>query len=101
MLTWGVMAALTAFVKTPMQFYLVRFGLGLAEAGFFPGIIVYLTHWFPVRDRTRALALFFVATPVAQIISPKISNALLTIGSDEIVNGVKVHHPAVLGLVGW
>src|SRR4051794_23346682 len=68
MLTWGIMAALTAIVKTPMQFYVVRFLLGLAEAGFFPGIVVFLTHWFPVRDRTRALAFFFVATPVAQVI---------------------------------
>ncbi len=83
------------------QFYSVRFLIGLAEAGFFPGIIVFLTHWFPVRDRTKALALFFVATPVAQIISPKISNALLRIGTDEVVNGVTVHHPEVLGLEGW
>ncbi len=101
MVTWGIMAALTAVVKTPMQFYVVRFGLGLAEAGFFPGIIVFLTHWFPKRDRTRALALFFVATPVAQIVSPKISNFLLRIGTDEMVNGVPVHHAEVLGLEGW
>src|SRR3954462_8392649 len=80
MVTWGIMAAMTALVKTPMQFYVVRFFLGLAEAGFFPGIIVYLTHWFPARDRTRALSWFFVATPIAQIASPKISNALLKIG---------------------
>lgn len=101
MITWGIMAALTAVVKTPMQFYVVRFCLGLAEAGFFPGIIVYLTHWFPARDRTRALAIFFVATPMAQIISPKISNALLRIGTDEVINGVPVHHPEWFGLEGW
>lgn len=101
MITWGIMAALTALVRTPMQFYIVRFLLGLAEAGFFPGIIVFLTHWFPGRDRTRALSLFFVATPVVQIISPKISNALLKIGTDEVINGVPVHHPAWLGFVGW
>lgn len=101
MLTWGVMAALTAAVKTPTHFYIVRFLLGLAEAGFFPGVIVYLTHWFTGRDRARALALFLVATPSAQILSPKISNALLRIGTDEIVNGVAVHHPEVLGLEGW
>jgi ACS family tartrate transporter-like MFS transporter len=93
MVTWGIMAAVTAFVKTPMQFYIVRFCLGLAEAGFFPGIIVYLTHWFPARDRTKALALFFVATPVAQIVSPKISNLLLKIGTEG--------HPSILGMVGW
>ena len=101
MITWGIMAALTAVVKTPSQFYLVRFLLGLAEAGFFPGVIVYLTHWFPSRDRARALACFFVATPIAQIVSPKISNVLLKIGTDEMINGVSVHHPELWGLEGW
>ena len=101
MITWGIMAALTALVKTPFQFYLVRFLLGLAEAGFFPGVIVYLTHWFPSRDRARALAYFFVATPIAQIVSPKISNVLLKIGTDEMINGVSVHHPELWGLEGW
>lgn len=101
MITWGIMAALTALVKTPGQFYVVRFLLGLAEAGFFPGVIVYLTHWFPSRDRARALAYFFVATPIAQLISPKISNALLKIGTDEMINGVPVHRPELLGLEGW
>ncbi len=76
------------------QFATVRFLLGLAEAGFFPGVIVYLTHWFPSRDRARALATFIIATPCAQIISPKISNALLAIGTD-------ADHPAILGMVGW
>ena len=101
MLTWGIMAALTALVKTPMQFYSVRFFLGLAEAGFFPGVIVYLTHWFTARDRTRAVAFFIVATPTAQLISPKITNLILPIGTDELVNGVLVHHPELLGLEGW
>jgi ACS family tartrate transporter-like MFS transporter len=101
MVTWGFAAALTAMVKTPAHFYGVRFLLGLAEAGFFPGVIVYLTHWFPGRDRTRALSWFLIATPIAQITSPKISNALLKIGTDEMVNGSLVHHPTVLGLAGW
>jgi MFS transporter, ACS family, tartrate transporter len=87
MITWGIMAALTALVKTPMQFYVVRFLLGLAEAGFFPGAIVVMTHWFTARDRGRALALFMIASPVAQMISPKISNALL--------------QSNYLGLSGW
>ena len=86
---------------TVFQFYQVRFLLGLMEAGFFPGIIVYLTHWFPSRDRAKALSYFLVATPFAQILSPKISNALLKIGTDEIVNGVPVHHPQLFGLAGW
>jgi ACS family tartrate transporter-like MFS transporter len=101
MVSWGLMAALTGFVRTPGQFYIVRFLLGLAEAGFFPGVIVYLTHWFPSRDRGRALALFLVATPVAQIISPHISFALLKIGTEEIVNGTLVRHAQVLGMQGW
>jgi ACS family tartrate transporter-like MFS transporter len=93
MISWGIMAALTAAVKTPMHFYTIRFLLGLAEAGFFPGVIVYLTHWFPSRDRARALAWFFVATPIAQIVSPKLSNELLKIGLDS--------RPPLLGMVGW
>ena len=101
MITWGIAAALTAAVKTPLQFYGVRFLLGLAEAGFFPGVIIYLTHWFPARDRARALSYFLIATPVAQITSPKISNALLKIGTDEISNGLTIHHPQLLGLQGW
>ena len=94
MVTWGLMAALTAAVTKPWHFYTVRFLLGLAEAGFFPGIIVYLTHWFPSRDRARVLATFLIATPFAQILSPKISNWLLSIGTDAA-------HPPVLGMVGW
>jgi len=101
MVTWGLMAALTAAVRVPWHFYGVRFLLGLAEAGFYPGVIVYLTHWFPSRDRARALAFFFVATPIAQIVSPKISGLLLKIGTDETIDGVLVHHPEVWGLEGW
>ena len=101
MVTWGIAAALTAAVRSPLQFYGVRFLLGLAEAGFFPGVIVYLTHWFPARDRTRALSCFLIATPIAQITSPKISNALLKIGTDEVSNGVTIHHAQLLGLQGW
>ncbi|MBX6314210.1 MAG: MFS transporter [Isosphaeraceae bacterium] len=93
MITWGIVAALTAAVKTPLQFYTVRFFLGLAEAGFFPGVIVYLTHWFPSRDRARALSWFLIATPIAQITSPKLSNYLLKIGIDG--------NPLVLGMTGW
>jgi ACS family tartrate transporter-like MFS transporter len=90
MVSWGLIAASTALVRTPSQFYLVRFLLGLAEAGFYPGIIVYLTHWFPIRDRARALSFFFMATPAAQVLNPKISNALLGIDRDPL-----------FGLAGW
>ncbi len=124
MVTWGIMAALTAFIGhhlgvstwfvgvwntafsaklgvTEFQFYAVRFLLGLAEAGFFPGVVVFLTHWFPARDRARALALFFMATPIAQIIGPITCSYLVKIGTDEVINGVKVHHDELLGLEGW
>ena len=84
-----------------MQFYLVSVPARAGRGGIYPGVIVYLTHWFPSRDRTRALAYFFVATPIAQMISPKLSNLLLSIGTDEVVNGVTVHHPEVWGLEGW
>jgi ACS family tartrate transporter-like MFS transporter len=101
MISWGIVAALTAAVKTDHQFYAVRFALGLAEAGFFPGVIVYLTHWFPKQDRARALAYFILAQPVAYLVSPRLSAPVLRIGTDSIVNGVPVHHPEVLGLEGW
>jgi MFS transporter, ACS family, tartrate transporter len=101
MVSWGIVAGLTAFVETPLQFYAVRFLLGVAEAGFFPGVIVYLTHWFPERDRAGALSWFFIATPVAQFVSPKLSYYLLRIGTTETFGDVTVQHPALLGLQGW
>jgi MFS transporter, ACS family, tartrate transporter len=106
MITWGIMAALTAFVRTPFQFYGVRFLLGLAEAGFFPGVIVYLTHWFTSRDRAKALAIFFVASPLAQIVSPLVNKWLLLIGVDaanlaQLNMAGATPVPAILGLVGW
>jgi ACS family tartrate transporter-like MFS transporter len=101
MISWGIVAGLTAIVKTPWQFYSFRFILGLAEAGFFPGVIVYLTHWFPSRDRSRALSWFLIGTPVAQAASPFLSYPILKIGTDQVVNGQTVHIPALLGLQGW
>lgn len=101
MISWGLLATLTAWVTTPTQFYISRFLLGLAEAGFFPGVIVFLTRWFLRQDRARAFALFLMATPVAQVISPLLCNPLLHIGMTETVDGVTVTHPAFLGLHGW
>jgi ACS family tartrate transporter-like MFS transporter len=101
MVTWGIIAALNAIVRTAGEFYLMRFLLGLAEAGFFPGVIVYLTHWFPERDRARALALIIIAAPIAQMINAPICGLLLNIGTTEIINGVTVVHPRLLGLTGW
>lgn len=101
MVTWGIMAALTAFVKTPTQFYIVRFLLGVAEAGFFPGVLVYLTHWFPTRDRARAISYFLVASPIAMMIGPAISQLFIDIGRTQLVDGVAVTNPNLLGLKGW
>jgi len=101
MITWGIVASLNAWVRTPAQFYTVRFFLGLAEAGFFPGVLVFLTHWFPVRDRAGAFALFLIATPIAQVISPLLCNPLLKIGMTEVIDGISVTHPLVMGLKGW
>jgi MFS transporter, ACS family, tartrate transporter len=98
--------SIVAWLKEPgrpfvLQFFSVRFLLGLAEAGFFPGVIVYLSHWFPARDRARALSWFFIATPVAQIVSPKISYFLLRIGTSETTGNVTVHYPVLWGMQGW
>jgi len=101
MISWGILATLTAWVQTPTQFYASRFLLGLAEAGFFPGVIVFLTRWFTRKDRARAFALFLMATPIAQVIGPLLCNPLLSIGTSEKVDGLTVVHPAVLGLHGW
>jgi ACS family tartrate transporter-like MFS transporter len=97
MITWGIIAALTAVVSQPWYFYLIRFLLGLGEAGFFPGVVVYLTHWFPAQSRARAFSLFMIATPVAQFISPKISYYILRMGTVE--NGV--YYRTLFNLRGW
>ncbi len=101
MVTWGIMAAATAFVTTPIQFYVVRFLLGVAEAGFFPGVIVYLTHWFPAKDRARAISYFLVASPIAMIIGPAVSQLFIDIGRTYVVDGVAMTNPDLLGLKGW
>jgi ACS family tartrate transporter-like MFS transporter len=77
LISWGLCTVWIGFVKTPGQFYLARFLLGLAEAGFFPGIIVYLTHWFIARDRARAMAGFIVAIPVSLALGAPASALLL------------------------
>jgi len=77
MVSWGLVTIGMAFVRTPHQFYTVRFLLGLAEAGFFPGIIVYLTHWFIYEDRAKAVAGFMAAIPLAYAVGSPISGLLL------------------------
>jgi ACS family tartrate transporter-like MFS transporter len=77
MISWGVVTIVTGFVHTAGQFYAARFFLGLAEASFFPGLIVYLTHWFSARDRCRAIACFYIAVPTASLIGSPIAGWLL------------------------
>ena len=80
MITWGVVASATAFVQGEISFYIVRFLLGIAEAGFFPGIILYLTYWFPRAQRARVVALFFLAVPLSSVLGAPISTLLIQNG---------------------
>ena len=75
--TWGLVAMLTGFVHTVQQLYIVRFLLGLAEAGYFPGIVLYLTYWFPQREQARAIALFLIGIPVTTILGAPVSGFIL------------------------
>lgn len=79
MISWGILSAAMAFVQGPKSFYAVRFLLGIAEAGFFPGIIFYLTCWFPSQHRARIIALFMIALPLSSVIGAPISTSLLGI----------------------
>lgn len=79
LITWGFVSAGTAFVQTPMQFYVARFLLGVAEAGFFPGIIVYFTHWFRSQDRARAMSGLILAVPFSLALGAPISGLLLDV----------------------
>jgi ACS family tartrate transporter-like MFS transporter len=88
MFTWGIVSTAMIFVDGAATFYLLRFLLGAAEAGFFPGIIFYLTQWFPGRERARAVGLFMTATALAGVIGAPISSALL-------------QFDGLFGLKGW
>src|SRR6516164_11178588 len=73
MISWGVVTILTGFVQSAGQFYAARFFLGLAEASFFPGMIVYLTHWFSSHDRCRAIACFYLAVPTGWLVGAPVA----------------------------
>ena len=88
MISWGVISAAMMFVRTAPAFYALRFLLGAAEAGFFPGVVYYLSHWYPEGQRARAIAAFMTAVPVSGVIGGPLSGALLTL------NGL-------FGLAGW
>jgi len=77
MITWGLLSAGMMFVQTPMQFYVLRFLLGVAEAGFYPGVIYYFSSWFPPCHRGRAVSRFFVASPLSSVVMGGISGWLL------------------------
>jgi ACS family tartrate transporter-like MFS transporter len=79
MITWGFLAGGMALVKGPHSFYAMRLLLGAAEAGFFPGVILYLSYWFPARYRARIVGMFMVAIPVSSFLGSPISAALLEI----------------------
>ena len=88
MITWGVISSAMAIVRTPAEFYALRFLLGVAEAGFFPGVIYYLSRWFPARERASAVSRFMTATAVSGIVGGPLSGALFTLDG-------------VSGLAGW
>src|SRR5271156_5950565 len=88
MITWGVLAIAMMFVKTPMQFYVLRFLLGMAEAGFFPGVVFYLMQWFPPEARARAVSGFYISLPLSSVVMGSIAGALLNLQGR-------------LGLAGW
>jgi ACS family tartrate transporter-like MFS transporter len=79
MISWGLVASLTGLIHTAGQFYGARFLLGIAEAGFFPGVIVYLTHWYRDQDRAKAVGLFMSAIPIAQILGAPTAGLLMKI----------------------
>jgi D-galactonate transporter len=82
MFTWGIVSTAMAFVQTPMQFYIARFLLGVLEAGFFPGIILYLTYWYPSARRGQIIALFLAATAIASVIAGPLSGATMKYFND-------------------
>src|SRR5436190_21674009 len=77
LITWGALTTLPGFVRTPAELYGARFLLGAAEAGCFPGVIVYLSHWFIYQDRAKAVARFMAAIPVAYILGGPLAGAIL------------------------
>ena len=89
MVTWGIISALMATVSGVNSFYVMRFLLGVAEAGFFPGMILYLTYWYPASYRARVMALFAIAVPVSSVIGAPLSGYLLD------------HLEGLAGLRGW
>lgn len=89
MITWGLVSTCTMFVREARDFYIIRILLGVAEAGFFPGIVLYLSYWFPARERARAVACFMMASPLSSAFGGVVSGWLLD------------HADGAAGLKGW
>ncbi len=87
MITWGIVSGLMSLTTGPISFYVLRFLLGIAEAGFFPGMILYLTYWFPSAYRAKIVGAFLLAIPISSIVGAPVSTALLG--------------TSILGLKGW
>ena len=87
MISWGIITALMAFIHTAREFYLVRFLVGAAEAGFLPAVMVYVSHWFRYQDRAKAIAVFYAANPLSYVVGSPLAGLLLGI--------------TWLGLRGW
>jgi sugar phosphate permease len=87
MVSWGILTILMAFIHNVREFYIVRFLVGAAEAGFFPAVVVYLTHWFQAGDRAKAVAVFYAAMPLSYVIGSPLAGVLLGL--------------SWLGLRGW
>src|SRR5580692_11618247 len=88
MLTWGLLAMGMIFVKTPHEFYAMRFFLGMAEAGFFPGVVFYLSQWFPANVRARTISRFYISLPLSSVVMGALAGALLNM-------------QGLLSLAGW
>jgi ACS family tartrate transporter-like MFS transporter len=105
MVTWGVIAMAMLFVRTPMQFYIARFLLGVAEAGFFPGIIYYIFQWFPAAMRARAISRFYIAFPISTVVMGSLAGALMDLNGRLAMTGwqwlflVEALPAIVLGIV--
>ena len=88
MVTWGLISVAFAFIRGETSFYILRFLLGVAEAGFFPGIILYLSYWFPARRRAQVVSFFMAAAPISTVLGSPLSSALLEMDG-------------IAGLKGW
>jgi len=107
MVTWGFVALLMAFLQTPEHFLILRVLLGIAEAGFYPGIIFYLSLWYPARYRARMIAIFYLGIPISNVIGAPLSTGLIQLGDAmgfsgwRVMYGVEAIPAIILGVVTW